>query len=89
MNNTDSKNEEDIVTYNTFEDMPIKENLLRGILNYGFEKPSSVQSKGIIPVVNGNDSIIQAQSGCGKTATFSIASLQLVDAKKNFVKLSF
>ena len=87
MNNTENKNEESINTYDNFEDMPIKENLLRGILTYGFEKPSSVQSKGIIPVIQGNDSIIQAQSGCGKTATFSIASLELVDSKKKFCQV--
>ena len=68
-------------TYDTFESMPLKENLLRGILAYGYEKPSAVQSKGIIPVIEGQDSIIQAQSGTGKTATFTIASLQKIDEK--------
>jgi len=70
---------ENIENYENFEDMPLKENLLRGILSYGFDKPSSVQKKGIVPVIEGKDSVIQAQSGCGKTGTFSIASLQLVD----------
>ena len=70
---------ENIENYENFEDMPLKENLLRGILSYGFDKPSSVQKKGIVPVIKGNDSVIQAQSGCGKTGTFSIASLQLVE----------
>ena len=65
--------------YENFEDMPLKDNLLRGILSYGFDKPSSVQKKGIVPVIEGKDSVIQAQSGCGKTGTFSIASLQLTD----------
>ena len=70
---------ENIENYENFEDMPLKDNLLRGILSYGFDKPSSVQKKGIVPVIEGKDSVIQAQSGCGKTATFSIASLQLTD----------
>ena len=65
--------------YYSFEDMNLKENLLRGVLSYGFEKPSSVQSKGIMPVINKCDSIIQAQSGTGKTATFSISALQIID----------
>ena len=63
----------------SFEDMHLKEGLLRAIYAYGWEKPSYVQQKGIIPVVNGRDSIIQAQSGTGKTGTFSIATLQTVD----------
>jgi superfamily II DNA/RNA helicase len=36
---------EKIENYENFEDMPLKENLLRGILSYGFDKPSSVQKK--------------------------------------------
>lgn len=95
MNNTETqndegletKNEEGLVTFDNFEDMPLKENLLRGILSYGFEKPSSVQAKGIMPVVQGNDCIIQAQSGCGKTGTFSIASLELIDPTKKYCQL--
>merc|ERR1712228_829287 len=35
---------------------------------------------GIIPVISGNDTIAQAQSGTGKTATFSVAALQCVEA---------
>ena len=63
----------------TFDSMNLKEQLLRGILSYGYEKPSIVQTKGIVPVIEGNDCIIQAQSGTGKTATFSISILQLID----------
>ena len=72
-------NQENFEVYETFESMPLKENLLRGILAYGYEKPSIVQTRGITPVISGRDSIIQAQSGTGKTATFTIASLQKVD----------
>ena len=81
------QNEKGLKTFTHFEDMPLKENLLRGVLSYGFEKPSTVQATGIIPVVQGNDSIIQAQSGCGKTGTFSIASLQIVDSSKKYCQI--
>lgn len=70
---------DDLKISETFEDMNLKENLLRGILSYGYEKPSLVQRKGISPVINGNDCVIQAQSGTGKTATFTIAALQIVE----------
>lgn len=56
---------------------------MRGIYSYGFELPSSIQQKGIMPIINKNDVIEQAQSGMGKTATFSIGSLQVVDDKLN------
>jgi translation initiation factor 4A len=65
-----------------FENMGLKENLLRGIYAYGFEEPSYIQQVGIVPVIKGNDCIIQAQSGTGKTGTFCIAMLQLIDETK-------
>lgn len=62
-----------------FDDMQLKEELLRGIYGYGFEKPSAIQQRAIIPCMKGMDVIAQAQSGTGKTATFSIAILQQID----------
>merc|ERR1712130_470441 len=47
------------------------ENLLRGIYAYGFEKPSAIQQRAILPLASGRDLIAQAQSGTGKTATFT------------------
>jgi translation initiation factor 4A len=58
--------------------MELKPELLRGVYAYGFERPSAIQQRAIIPVVKGNDVIAQAQSGTGKTATFSISILQRV-----------
>merc|ERR1712144_136422 len=63
----------------TFDEMNLKEDLLRGIYAYGFEKPSTIQQRGIVPIVKGFDTIAQAQSGTGKTATFTIGVLQRVD----------
>jgi translation initiation factor 4A len=62
-----------------FDDMGLREELLRGIYAYGFEKPSAIQQRAIIPCTKGHDVIAQAQSGTGKTATFSIAILQQID----------
>ena len=59
--------------------MDLKEELLRGIYAYGFEKPSAIQQRAIKPMLMGRDVIAQAQSGTGKTATFSIGILQQVD----------
>ena len=72
-----------IKRYNNFDDMELKENLLRGIYSYGFEKPSIIQQKAIIPIINGQDIIAQAQSGTGKTGTFSIGVLQKIDTTLN------
>ncbi|XP_075213156.1 eukaryotic translation initiation factor 4A [Lycorma delicatula] len=62
-----------------FDDMNLKEELLRGIYAYGFEKPSAIQQRAIMPCVKRHDVIAQAQSGTGKTATFSISILQQID----------
>ena len=66
-----------------FDDMSLREELLRGIYAYGFEKPSAIQQRAIVPCVKGHDVIAQAQSGTGKTATFSISILQQIDTKLN------
>ena len=44
-----------------------------------FERPSAIQQRAIVPVIKGHDVIAQAQSGTGKTATFSISILQKLD----------
>ncbi|THG98866.1 hypothetical protein EW026_g3388 [Hermanssonia centrifuga] len=63
----------------TFDDLGLKEDLLRGIYAYNFEKPSAIQQRAILPIIQGRDVIAQAQSGTGKTATFSISILQSID----------
>jgi len=65
----------------TFEELNLSESILKGIYAYGWENPSAIQSKAILPIIQGNDIIAQAQSGTGKTGTFSIASLGKVDVK--------
>lgn len=40
-----------------FDDMGLKEETLRGIYGYGFNKPSPIQCKGILPVIQGHDTI--------------------------------
>ena len=40
-----------------FDEMGLKEEVLRGIYGYGFNKPSPIQQKGILPVIQGNDTI--------------------------------
>ncbi|SCU80405.1 LADA_0B07206g1_1 [Lachancea dasiensis] len=65
----------------TFEAMNLKDDLLRGIYAYGFEAPSAIQSRAITQIISGRDTIAQAQSGTGKTATFTIGMLQVIDFK--------
>jgi len=76
-NNEPQSNWDECTT--TFDSMDLKEDLLRGIYAYGFEKPSAIQQRAIKPTLMGKDVIAQAQSGTGKTATFAIGILQKLD----------
>jgi len=66
-----------------FEDLPIKIELLQGIYNLTWQTPSPIQSKGILPVLEGRDVLCQAQAGTGKTGTFLIPALNIIDISKN------
>ena len=72
-----------IKTYVSFDDMKLKTELLRGIYSYGFEKPSSIQKKAIVPFIEQHDLIAQSQSGTGKTGAFTVGMLQRVDTNVN------
>jgi translation initiation factor 4A len=65
-----------------WDELNIKQELLRGIFSYGFEKPSEIQKKAIPVMITGKDVIAQAQSGMGKTGAFSISTLELIDCSK-------
>lgn len=79
----EDKKEEEYNEINSWDELEIPTDLLRGIFAYGFENPSPIQKKAILPIVNGRDIIAQAQSGTGKTATFTIGALSLVDLDKS------
>ena len=71
-----------------WDQLEINPNLLRGIFAYGFEKPSPIQQKAIKPIILGKDVIVQAQSGTGKTATFTIGALsRLLSATPIVIRL--
>lgn len=67
--------------FKSFEDMPLHTHLLRGVYAHGFEAPSPIQQKSIVPFVRGGDILAQAQSGTGKTGAFSIGVLQRIDVR--------
>lgn len=52
---------------------------MRGIYCYGFDKPSAVQQRAILPIISKRDVIVQSQSGTGKTAVFCLGALQTID----------
>jgi translation initiation factor 4A len=82
----DAQNEEETNSsyeIQNWDELEISPNLLRGIYAYGFEKPSPIQQKAIKPLILKKDIVAQAQSGTGKTATFTIGALANVNVTDN------
>jgi len=73
----------DVKVIPDFGKMGLKEDLLRGIYAYGFEKPSAIQQRAITPILQGRDVIAQSQSGTGKTTIFCIGVLQTINTHSN------
>ncbi|KAL3319933.1 Spliceosome RNA helicase ddx39b [Cichlidogyrus casuarinus] len=65
-----------------FRDFILKPELLRAIVDCGFEHPSEVQHECIPQAVLNMDVLCQAKSGMGKTAVFVIATLQQLDPEE-------
>ena len=78
-NKINQDNNEELDLINNWDDLNLEPNILRGIFAYGLEKPSPIQQRAIKPIIHGRDVIAQAQSGTGKTATFTVASLQHIN----------
>ncbi|CAN8269005.1 unnamed protein product [Cochlearia groenlandica] len=70
----------------SFNDMGIKEDVLRGVYEYGFEKPSAIQQRAVMPILQGRDVIAQAQSGTGKTSMIALSVCQIVDTSSREVQ---
>ena len=84
----DEKNvEEENFDFKEWDELDLDPNLLRGIFAYGFEKPSPIQQKAIKPIMTKRDVIVQAQSGTGKTGTFTIGALSNVNTKENATQI--
>ena len=62
-----------------WDQLELKNNILRGIYAYGFENPSPIQARAILPIIQGKDIVAQAQSGTGKTGAFTIGGLSRID----------
>ncbi|CAM9230134.1 unnamed protein product [Laminaria digitata] len=75
--------EGDVEVVENFDSMGLKDELLRGVYAYGFERPSAVQQRAVKPITSGRDVIAQSQSGTGKTAVFSMGILQMLDTSSS------
>ena len=65
----------------SFESYNLSQDLLKGIINYGFQKPSKIQQQTLPPLSQGRDILAQAQSGTGKTSMFAMGILQRINVQ--------
>ncbi|EEH07818.1 ATP-dependent RNA helicase DHH1 [Histoplasma capsulatum G186AR] len=66
-----------------FEDFYIKRELMMGIFEAGFEKPSPIQEETIPVALTGRDILARAKNGTGKTAAFVIPTLERTNPKNS------
>ena len=66
----------------TFNDLGLKEGLLKAVTDLGFTTPSDIQAEAIPVALKGQDIIGQAQTGTGKTAAFGLPMLNNITNRK-------
>lgn len=69
-----------------FEDYFLKRELLMGIFEKGFERPSPVQERSIPIILQNRNVLARAKNGTGKTAAFIIPCLEKTDTSKSFIQ---
>jgi superfamily II DNA/RNA helicase len=79
----ETETETPIKIFTSWDELDLNPDLLRGIYSYGFEKLSPIQSKAIDPIRQGRDVIAQAQSGTGKTGSFTVGALSRINVSEN------
>ncbi|XP_045768492.1 ATP-dependent RNA helicase me31b [Maniola jurtina] len=71
---------------NEFEEFCLKREILMGIFEKGWEKPSPIQEASIPIALSGKDVLARAKNGTGKTGAYCIPVLEQVDAKKDAIQ---
>ena len=71
--------QDELKKYESFDEMNLKDDLIRGVYSYGFENPSKIQQLAIVPMSKHTDILAQSQSGTGKTGAFTVGALSVVD----------
>ena len=70
----------------SFEQLPIKGEILRGLNDLGFKEMFPIQTAAINPLLEGRDVIGQAKTGTGKTAAFGVPMIERVDPREDSVQ---
>lgn len=66
----------------SFEDLNLSPNVMRGLKDVGYETPTPIQAEIIPFVMEGRDVLGQAQTGTGKTAAFALPLLSKINTRQ-------
>ena len=69
-----------------WDDFFLRRELLMGIFEKGFERPSPVQEEAIPVILQNRNVLARAKNGTGKTAAYIIPCLEKTDTKKNHIQ---
>ena len=72
-----------------FEDFFLKRELLMGIFEKGFDKPSPIQEEAIPVILQNRNVLARAKNGTGKTAAYIIPCLEKTDTTKDHIQSTF
>ncbi|MDG6988118.1 MAG: DEAD/DEAH box helicase [Nitrososphaerota archaeon] len=70
----------------SFEVLPLRPNILKGVLAAGYIRPFPVQAQAVGPLIDGKDFVGQARAGSGKTLAFGIPMVQAIDERQREVQ---
>ena len=70
----------------SFRDLPLSREVLRGVEELGFDSVFPIQAQAIIPLLEGKDVIGQAQTGTGKTAAFGVPMVEKLNPENRKVQ---
>lgn len=83
VSNIQFETSEEVEVVPTFDLLCLKDELLQGIYAKGFQQPSEIQKRALLPMIRGRDVITKAQSGTGKTIAYCISILQMLELEVN------
>jgi ATP-dependent RNA helicase DeaD len=70
----------------SFEQLPVKGEILRGLRDLGFKEMFPIQTAAISSLLEGRDVIGQAKTGTGKTAAFGVPMIERIDPREDSVQ---
>ncbi|MFT6254995.1 MAG: ATP-dependent RNA helicase DeaD, partial [Granulosicoccus sp.] len=74
-------------TIESFSQLNLPEEILKTLVELGYETPSPIQAASIPVIQEGRDLLGQAQTGTGKTAAFALPLLAKIDPNKKYPQL--